>query len=178
MILQPVFAYMPSRQTSRLTLRLVVVHLVSKRANSAWKAVAIQKVRDAAAPSVLLADDQEEVRQTIAHLLELEFRIVGMAENGERALELTPNLSPDVVVLDICMPVLNGIEAAEQLRESGCPAKVIFLTAHADQDFVEAAFSAGAFGYVLKSSAGGDLIPAIHQALEGKHFVSSPLWLK
>jgi DNA-binding NarL/FixJ family response regulator len=98
--------------------------------------------------------------------------VIATAENGQRALELAPKLSPDVVVLDICMPIVNGIETAERLRDSGSHSTVVFLTMHEDSDFLNVAFSTGALGYVLKSSAGTDLIPAIHQALQGNRFVS------
>jgi DNA-binding NarL/FixJ family response regulator len=121
---------------------------------------------------ILLADDLEEMRLAIANLLEGEFDIIGTADNGQRAVELVPVLCPDIVVLDVCMPVLNGIEAAAQLRNSGAPPKIVFLTVNDDPDFVDAALSTGALGYVLKCSARQDLIPAIHQAVDGKRFVS------
>jgi DNA-binding NarL/FixJ family response regulator len=123
-------------------------------------------------PRVLLADDQQEIREAVSHLLESDFEVIATAENGQRALELAPKLSPDVVVLDICMPIVNGIETAERLRDSGSHSTVVFLTMHEDSDFLNVAFSTGALGYVLKSSAGTDLIPAIHQALQGNRFVS------
>ena len=152
--------------------------MARRRINSVRKAVVAHKDPDGDAPRILLADDQEEVRRAIAHLLEGEFHVIGTAENGQRALELAPVLSPDVIVLDVCMPVLNGIEAAERLRESGSASKVVFLTVHEDADFVNAALSTGALGYVLKCSAGADLIPAIRQAVEGKRFVSPSICLQ
>jgi len=129
-------------------------------------------------PSILLADDQEEMRRTVAHLLEGEFHVVGTVENGERVLQLVRSLAPDILVLDICMPVLNGIEAAIRLKESGSQAKVIFLTVHEDADFLEAARSVGALGYVLKSSLAHDLVPAVRRALEGNTFVSPRMHLQ
>jgi DNA-binding NarL/FixJ family response regulator len=128
-------------------------------------------------PKILLADDQAEMRRTVAQLLEGEFQVVGAVENGKRVLELAPSLDPDILVLDICMPVLNGIEAALQLKESGSRAKVIFLTVHEDADFFEATRSVGAVGYVLKPSLAQDLLPAIHRALEGTSFVSPSMHL-
>ena len=130
---------------------------------------------DSGAPRLLVVDDQDEVRCLVAKLLADTFRVVGMAEDGKQAIELAALLCPDVVVLDISMPVLNGIEAAEQLRESRHPSKVVFLSMQADPEFVEAAFAAGALGYVLKSSLGTELISAIWQAIEGKPFVSPAL---
>ena len=121
---------------------------------------------------VLLADDHQEMLQTLVGILEDEFQIVGTAENGMHVLELAANLTPDIVVLDISMPEVNGIEAAWRLREEGSLAKVVFLTAHNDPDLVEAAMSAGALGYVLKSHLATDLVSAIWQASVGKTFIS------
>ena len=126
-------------------------------------------------PRIFLADDQEEMLQTIAMILEDDFWIVGTATNGVRVLELAPELHPDVLVLDISMPLVNGLEAALRLRETCSSVKVIFLTIHDDHDFVEAAKSVGALGYVLKPHLGTDLIPAIRKVLEGDTFVSSSL---
>ena len=126
-------------------------------------------------PRILLADDQEEMLQTLVEMLEGEFQIVGTAENGMRVLELTPRLAPDIVVLDISMPVLNGFEAALRLKAQCLAARVVFLTAHEDTDLVEAGMSAGALGYVVKSCLATDLVPALWQALAGKTFVSPSL---
>ena len=127
------------------------------------------------APRILLADDHEEMLETLAGILEDEFQIVGTANNGMRALELAASLTPDIVVLDISMPVLNGFEAALRLREQCSAARVVFLTAHEDTDLVEAGMSAGALGYVVKSCLATDLVPALWQALAGKTFVSPSL---
>jgi DNA-binding NarL/FixJ family response regulator len=126
---------------------------------------------------VLLADDHQEMLQTLVGILEDEFQIVGTAENGMHVLELATTLTPDIVVLDISMPEVNGIEAAWRLREKGSFAKVVFLTAHNDPDLVEAAMSAGALGYVLKSHLATDLVSAIWQAAAGKTFISSSIKL-
>jgi DNA-binding NarL/FixJ family response regulator len=124
------------------------------------------------APRLLVVDDQDAVRWSVAGLLADTFRVIGMAQNGKEAIELADLLCPDVVVLDIAMPVLNGIEAAEQLRAAHYPSKVVFMSMHADPEFVEAAFAAGGMGYVLKSSLAKDLVSAIWQAIEGRPFVS------
>ena len=121
---------------------------------------------------IVVADDQEENRRTIASMLEHEFAIVGLAENGSQVLELAMEQSPDVLVLDIFMPVLNGIEAAVSLRACGCHAKVLFVTVHEDPDFVERAISVGALGYVSKAHLATDLIPAIRSVMEGHIFIS------
>lgn len=121
---------------------------------------------------ILLADDQQEMLEAVTRLLEDEFDIVAAVENGEDAIEAVENLNPDLLVLDISMPVLNGLEAASRLQSSASGTKVIFLTVHEDIDFVEAAFLAGALGYVLKGRLTIELIPAIREALQGHVFCS------
>jgi DNA-binding NarL/FixJ family response regulator len=121
---------------------------------------------------VFLADDHQEMLQTIALILGDSFQIVGMAEDGQTVLELAPRLFPDVLILDISMPTMNGIEIAERLRTSGCNSKVVFLTVYEDSDFVEAAMSAGPAGYVLKAYLCTDLVPAIRTVLAGTAYVS------
>ena len=123
-------------------------------------------------PRVILADDQEDMLQTIMLVLRDEFSIVGSAENGAHAVELATKLCPDVLVLDISMPVENGIEAACHLKELGSRARVIFLTVNTEPEFVEAALSAGALGYVLKQSLAVDLVPAIWTVMHGQTFIS------
>ena len=125
-------------------------------------------------PRILLADDHPEMLKKVAQLLEGDFEVVAAVENGERLIEAAINLDPDLIVLDISMPVLNGIEAACRLKESASRAKVIFLTMHEDPGFVTAAFSAGALAYVLKARLVTDLIPAIREVLQG-HVFASPL---
>jgi len=123
-------------------------------------------------PRILLADDQREMIQAVAGLLEGAFKIVATVENGEQLISADAHYQPEVIVLDISMPVLNGIEAAFRLKKSGSKAKMIFLTVHDDRDFVDAAFSAGALGYVLKERMASDLIPAIRETLRDHAFVS------
>src|SRR6476660_3131519 len=124
------------------------------------------------APRVVLADDQEEMLQTVALMLRDEFSVVGTAENGAIAVELATRLLPDILVLDICMPVENGIEAACHLKKLGSAARVIFLTINTEPEFVDAAIAAGAMGYVLKQSLTADLVPAIWAVLNGRIFIS------
>jgi DNA-binding NarL/FixJ family response regulator len=137
----------------------------------------VKEVMAMTAPRVLLADDQEEMLEALVEMLKGDFQIVGTAENGMRVLELTPRLTPDIVVLDISMPAVNGIEAASRLREECSWVRVIFLTVHQDADFVVAAMSTGALGYVLKSCLATDLVPAIWKALEGRTFISPSIRL-
>ena len=124
-------------------------------------------------PRVLLADDQQEILGAIATMLRGEFTIVGLAENGAQVLDLVVKESPDVLVLDILMPVLNGLETAAWLKASGCPAKILFVTVQDDPAVVESAISVGALGYVLKPHLATDLIPAIRSVLEGRQYISS-----
>ena len=121
---------------------------------------------------VVLADDLPEMLEKVTQLLKDDFDVVGSAQNGQEAIEAAKTFNPDLLVLDISMPILNGIQVASRLRGSGCKAKVIFLTVHEDRDYVEAAFSAGALGYVLKSRVATDLIPAVQEALQGHKFTS------
>lgn len=124
-------------------------------------------------PRVLLADDHKEMRDRIKRHLELEFDVVATVENGRTLLEAAARLNPDICLLDISMPVLNGIETAIQLKERGSTAKVLFLTIHEDPDFLDAALKTGASGYVLKRRMASDLRPAIRDVLAGKTFISS-----
>lgn len=123
---------------------------------------------------VLLADDYPEVLNKVTQLLQGEFDIVGSAHDGRQTLEAAARLNPDLLILDISMPVLNGIQVAARLRDSGCKAKVIFLTIHEDREYIDAAFAVGALGYILKSRVATDLLPAIYAVLQGHRF-SSPL---
>lgn len=123
-------------------------------------------------PRILLADDHDEVRRTVASILQDEFQVVALAEDGAQVIELAPRLSPDLMVLDIFMPVVNGIETALRVKAFGCPSKVLFLTADEDPDLAKAAISVGALGYVLKARLATDLIPAIRKALEGRVYIS------
>jgi len=123
-------------------------------------------------PRILIADDQEEMVRTIAMTLANECDIIGTAKDGKRAIELVTLLLPDIAVLDISMPVENGIEAAWHLKRLHSPTRIIFVTVHTDPDFVEAARSAGALGYVWKESMASDLAPAVRAVLQGKRFTS------
>jgi DNA-binding NarL/FixJ family response regulator len=131
-----------------------------------------------AIPQILLADDQQEILNEISLILSQGFRVIGTVNDGREAVEMATSLCPDVLVLDISMPLVNGIEAAFRLKELGSHTRIIFLTVHADRDFVDAAFSAGALGYVLKSSITTDLVPAIWAVIQDKVFVSPSMQLQ
>ena len=121
---------------------------------------------------VLLADDHEEFLAVEARLLEPEFEIVTTAHDGRAAIEEAGRLDPDALILDISMPGLSGIETARNLRATGSRAKIIFLTIHADPDYIRAGLAAGATAYVVKSRLASDLVPALREALAGRSFVS------
>ena len=121
---------------------------------------------------VLLADDHEEFRAVVVRHLEPHVEVVRTVDNGEALLKEAVRLEPDVIVLDISMPVLNGIETARKLRAMGFPGRVVFLTVQTDVAYVDVALETGALGYVLKSELASDLLPCLREALVGRSFVS------
>jgi DNA-binding NarL/FixJ family response regulator len=123
---------------------------------------------------VLLADNHETILAQVRSVLNEQFEIVGAVKNGLEAVAEVRRLDPDVLVIDISMPILDGLEAASRLG-SGQQPKIVFLTVHEDEQFVAAAFSVGASGYVIKSDVTTDLIPAIHDALEGRIYISKSI---
>lgn len=127
---------------------------------------------------MLVAEDNHEMRDKIVQLLRSDFDIVGSAGDGVSAYDAVLLLEPDIVVLDISMPVMSGIETAEKLAKEGFKTKTLFLTVHDDRDFVRTAFKAGASGYVVKSQMATDLLLAMRAAVAGKHFVSPSCALK
>lgn len=121
---------------------------------------------------VLLADDHKIVTEGLRSLLEPEFELAGVVEDGRAMVAVTKELNPDVVVADISMPLLNGIEAVRQLKKDGMRAKVIFLTMHPDVTYAIRAFEAGASGFVLKHSASSELLTAIREVLKGRTYIT------
>jgi DNA-binding NarL/FixJ family response regulator len=126
-------------------------------------------------PRLLLADDHELLLDGLRRLLESDFDLVGTVADGREAVALFEQLRPDVLLLDIGMPGLNGIEATRQVKRSFPDARVIFVTMQTDRVYVEEAFRAGACGYVVKQAAAGELIEAIRTVLRGRRFVSARL---
>ncbi|UCD00041.1 MAG: response regulator transcription factor [Phycisphaerales bacterium] len=122
--------------------------------------------------TVLLADDHKIVLEGLKGLLEDQYEIVGTVENGRELLEQVKSLHPDVIVVDVGMPLLNGIDAVTQIKKSGSETKVVFLTMHQDAMYAKEAFEAGALGFVLKHSAPSELKTAIEEALKGNTFIS------
>jgi two-component system, NarL family, response regulator NreC len=122
---------------------------------------------------VFLADDHALVRQGLRALLEREgFQVVGEASNGQEAVRLVPDVRPDVAVLDISMPILNGLDAARELQKSSQKTRTILLTRHDEDQYVTEALRAGVRGYVLKSQAATDLVHAIQQVCRGEIYLS------
>lgn len=121
---------------------------------------------------ILLADDQAYFVELVEGLLGTMFDVVGKVEDGRTLLDAAQRLRPDIILTDISMPILNGIDAIQELQRSGCNSKVIFLTVHTDPDFIRTCFAAGAFGYVFKERVDLDLLPAIHEVLDGRFFIS------
>ena len=126
-------------------------------------------------PRVLLADDHLIVAEALKSLLAQEFDLVGVVEDGRALVEAAGKLRPDVIVTDVTMPHLNGIDALIQLRQSGDRVPVVFLTMHRDVSFARRALDAGASGFVLKHSAPAELLSALRAALEGKTYLTPQL---
>lgn len=124
---------------------------------------------------LLLADDHEAMLASVEEVLGARYDVVGIAGDGETLLDLVAALDPDIAVIDISMPGLNGMQAAQRLKDSGAPTKLVFLTIYGNPEFIRAAFAAGALGYVLKRRMVTDLPLAIEAALAGKRFLSAPL---
>lgn len=126
-------------------------------------------------PRVLLADDHLLVAEALKSLLAAEFDLVGVVEDGRALVEEAGTLRPDVIVADVTMPQLNGIDALVLLRQRGHRVPVVFLTMHRDAAFARRALDAGASGFVLKHSAPAELVLAIRSALEGKTYLTPQL---
>ena len=123
-------------------------------------------------PRILIADDHRIVAEGLRSLLEPEFELVGIVEDGRALITATEKLQPDVIIADISMPLLNGIEAVRQIKKTNKDVKVIFLTMHPDVTYAVSALEAGALGYVLKHSAPSELITAVRRALKGKTYIT------
>jgi DNA-binding NarL/FixJ family response regulator len=124
---------------------------------------------------IILADDHTLVAEACKRLLEPEFEVVGIVKDGRALLRAYAELQPDLVVADISMPLLNGIDAAEQIRESSPKARIVFLTMNTDRELAARALRAGARGYVLKVSAASELVKAVRAAFSGSQYISPVL---
>ena len=123
-------------------------------------------------PRVLIADDHRILAEGVRGLLEPEFEVVGIVDDGRELVAAAKELRPDVIVADVSMPSLNGIEAAVKLRDSGVTSKIVFLTQHREVAYARRAIEAGAAGFVLKHSVATELVTAIHEALRGQTYIT------
>jgi DNA-binding NarL/FixJ family response regulator len=126
-------------------------------------------------PRVLLADDHRVVSEGLKRLLADDFELVGIVEDGRALVAAAKDLRPDVIVADITMPHLNGIDAMPQLKKDNADIKVVFLTMHQDAAYARRALEAGAAGFVVKHSAPAELVMAIQAALKGQTFITPAL---
>ena len=124
---------------------------------------------------VLLVDDNGEMLTDLRDELSAEFEIAGTADNGEEAIREVLRLDPDVIVLDVTMPVMNGLQVASSLRGMQRRTKILFLTIHEEPEYISAAFSVGACGYVTKRRLASDLALAIREVSVGRSFLSPSL---
>jgi RNA polymerase sigma factor (sigma-70 family) len=126
---------------------------------------------------IVLVEDHQMVRAGIRALLEKAggIEIVGEASNGQEAVQLAQRLNPDVLIMDIRMPVMNGIQAAERIRDLKLPTSIVLLSMYSDESLIHQAIKSGARGYVLKSSASEELLLAIQAAYRGETFLSGPV---
>ena len=123
-------------------------------------------------PRILLADDHKIVLEGLKSILEPEFELIGTVEDGRALVAQAAKLRPDVIVADISMPGLNGIEAIRKIKKTDESVKVVFLTMHSDPTYAADAFDAGASGFVLKHSASSELITAIKEAIRGRTYIT------
>jgi len=125
-----------------------------------------------ARPRILLADDHRAMLKREVSILQPNFEVIGVVNDGKTLVSEAQRLQPDVIVLDITMPIMTGIEAAQELRKSGSTAKLVFLTVHQETVFIDKCFSEGGIAYVIKSRMVSDLVSAINEALSDHPFVS------
>ncbi len=123
--------------------------------------------------SVLIADDHSLMRQGLKQILELEedMQVIGQATNGQEAVDMIKRLKPDVVLMDINMPVMNGIQAIKELREAYVPSKIVVLTIHEDREYLFKTLQTGAEGYVLKDAESSVLLAAIRSVYNGQNYI-------
>ncbi|MET0167993.1 MAG: response regulator transcription factor [Vicinamibacterales bacterium] len=126
-------------------------------------------------PTVLLADDHAETAEQLRTLLEPGFDVIALVEDGRALVDAVSRLSPDVIVADISMPRLDGIGASVLICRNDPDARIVLVTVHSEPILVERGLAAGALGYVLKDSAGDELVPAVHAALGRERYVSRAL---
>ncbi len=126
-------------------------------------------------PSIILADDDNALLESVQKLVELEFRVVARANDGQQLLDAVREFVPDLIITDISMGGLSGIRATRQLKAEQPDRRIVFLTVHEEPVFLAEAMKAGALGYVVKRLAGSELLPALREVLQGRPFISSSL---
>src|SRR5262245_53703557 len=122
---------------------------------------------------IVLADDNEDMLELLKDILEPEFEVLAAVRDGRDLLQAVKNLKPDIVITDISMPEMSGIEATRKINEENLETKIIILTVHTDRKIVDEGISAGANGYVFKLAAFRDLAPAIYEIMRGNVYISS-----
>lgn len=122
---------------------------------------------------VLVADDHQQLLDRVVKTLANEFSVVATVTDGDQLVAEEARLHPDVLVIDMCMPRMSGLEAATRIRRAGSQVPVVYLTAYEESDMIEAAWEAGALGFVTKTSLAADLVPAVRAALQGRRFLSA-----
>jgi DNA-binding NarL/FixJ family response regulator len=147
----------------------------TKKGMSTIGEACLQQMAQLSRVRVLLADDFHLFLERASSLLEPAFEIVEKVGDGQSLFEAATKFKPDLIITDLSMPILNGFEAVKRLVESGCTAKIVFLTVNTDPDVVQASLAAGALAYVAKSQLATDLLPAIREALAGRIFISPPI---
>ena len=129
-------------------------------------------------PRVLLAEDHADTAALLRKLLGVDFDVIASVENGRALVDATERLSPDAIVADIDMPGVDGIAATALIRRNDPDARIVLVTVHSESMLVEAGLAAGALGYVLKDTAGDELVEAVHAALGGHRYVSRELGVR
>ncbi len=125
-----------------------------------------------------MADDHKELLDTVESMLASEFEVIGRVQDGQALIDAVDQLKPDVLVVDISMPIVNGIAAVQRLKDSGSQAQVVFLTIHEELDYVRAALATGARGYVVKPRMASDLSLAIKEVHAGRRYLSPSISLQ
>jgi DNA-binding NarL/FixJ family response regulator len=128
--------------------------------------VPVSKIR------IVVADDHEEMLSLVKEVLQPEFEVVAAVRDGRDLLHAVKNYKPDVIIADITMPEMSGIEATRKIVEEDLEARIILLTMHNDRTMVEEGFSAGAKGYVLKLAASQELVTAVYEIIQGRFYIS------
>lgn len=126
-------------------------------------------------PRILLGDDHGLILEGLRHVLEKDFEVVGVALNGRELVSEAEHLRPDAILLDVSMPILNGMEAGRQIKTRNSQVKLIFVTQRSDRDYVQAALRMGASGYILKQGAAAEVRSALKEVLAGRYYVSPAL---